>query len=690
MGRELIQKTGKYMQRREAYIFTIMAVVVLFAMPIYPEHAPTDSLDFGFHAALSHWLGAGKKFGQDIIVNTGPLGFLSYPSIYSHEIDGFKFIYWSYVPLTAVYFFVNVLKATDDKLLGVTIVLSVLLFGNQDVVLYFSFVLIVFSLFHKVTFFGLFLFAWFCVLASLTKGTMFFISLFAVLTVLLSLIVRKNLRAAGWTALWIGVASGASMNILGYSLTDLGEYIRVNIKYSQDYVDSMARYEGSFILLMGVAWLLIMSIQIGATALYQSVRERNIDYILYGLFAGFVLFVAWKHGFVRADMHVYIFFSFCLAIAPMCYIGRRRPSAYFAGAPHQNSTSQGRTDFRVPSKNTRRHWTSTMRIASIVSVVLLAIISFTYAKYSFGWNLPGWKSYYEPGYVRLGNNIRILLRLPSHIGRLKSGLEKFKISVELPAINELLEGQDVAYYGYELAPMLYNKFIFKNPPAPDSYTSRNQWVMIKNQAFYKHSDSAPQHILYELQTIDGRFPLQDDSLAHLEILNRYQPVSIEKNLVLFTRREASEKFSLDSFKEISTRRVKLNNPITVPKFQNDDWLWIEVKLIETTFSPILSLFYKPSLYTLDIVDRDGNENSYRFLPEAAKVGFVLNPILKTTKDIISLYGNSVHRKANTIQFTCRKLKWACAVEAEVTFRRFNKPVSEIRPQLVRDLLNRLK
>ena len=334
-----------------------------------------------------------------------------------------------------------------------------------------------------------------------------------------------------------------------------------------------------------------------------------------------------------------------------------------------------------------------MRIASIVSVVLLAIISFTYAKYSFSGfsrNLPEWKSYYAPGYVRLGNNIRILLGLPSHIGRLKSALEKLKLSVQLPEINLLLEGQDVAYYGYEPAPMLYNKFIFKNSPAPDSYTSRTQWVMIKNQAFYKHSDSAPQHILYELQTIDGRFPLQDGSLAHLEILNRYQPVSIEKNLVLFTRREASEKFSLNSFKEKSTRRVKLNNPITVPKFRNDDWLWIEVKLIETTFSPILSLFYKPSLYTLDIVDRDGNENSYRFLPEAAKVGFVLNPILITTKDIIGLYGNSVHRKANTIQFTCRKLKWACAVEAEVTFRRFKKPVSEISPQLVRDLLSRLK
>jgi hypothetical protein len=579
----------------EAALFTALMGITLVGIPIMPS----PGLDSSWQVMLIHAHAAGLQFGKDVIFTWGPWGFLCNP-YHMGDTAAVPILLWQTV--------------------GQFAIAAALVFLTRDLVSWrrWAFALVFIGVHWMFLDTGYFTVISLAVLqglmareATLRQRILWAVALgflaqlkFTYLVLcgvgIAASAVLITLRQSLWDAAAVIVGFGAS--VLGFwmaggqDIEGLYPYIRRGLEVSSGYADAMGAEEVWPVFLWGgtgailVAWFLLAS--------WRRIPERSAAWCQCG-FVAFLFYVMWKEGFIRADGHVFGFFSLVLILVPVL------PGVFFPGR--------------------RLH-------AFDLVVPVLA--------FGLGFVEPGiYSKVTRIVKERQYGNSHGLARIGSRIQIMKNEWELASARAELPAIKAAVGDHPVDVLTVDMASALMNGLNLRARPVFQSYSAYTPGLEGWNLRFYQ-SSKAPDYVLWNPQLIDGRYPGQDDAMIVQAGAGHLVPVLREGGFTLYRRTSAFSGWPMER-RELLRRAVKLAEWVDVPRQPAAVGLALLPR--PTAIGRLRSLLYRPAALFIEGTDSRGAAHTWRILPRVAEAGFVLSPILDSPAEIEAYFKGEASR-----------------------------------------------
>ena len=274
-------------------------------------------------------------------------------------------------------------------------------------------------------------------------------------------------------ALGYGVTAAGLGAAFGFSPHALGAYLRGAAAVSGGYSVGMAlrgpRIEIALALAVGAA-IIVLAL--------AALRERKPEPALLGLV---VIFLAWKHGFVRQDAHILYFFFTAAAVAPLLGITLRRNAAALAG----------------------------------VAATAFALAALLWAQSRTLHAIPG---FFEP--ARIVHGGAYLLDPRGTATRLAAGLDAALAPDRLPRdVAARIGSATVDVLPWETAIVRASGLHWAPLPVFQAYSAYTPLLDgLNRDALAEHGAA---YYLYRYLAIDGRFPFGEAPATTTELLCRY-------------------------------------------------------------------------------------------------------------------------------------------------------------------------
>lgn len=176
-------------------------------------------------------------------------------------------------------------------------------------------------------------------------------------------------------------------------------------------------------------------------------------------------------------------------------------------------------------------------------------------------------------------------------------------------------------------------------PVYESYSAYSQRLALLNAKVLLNPNYST-YIILGSATSDFRLPFLDDSLYLLNVLKMYEYVSSGDNFVILKRSENIQKQGL-SF--VSQGPISRDVEIDVPSQNSLKYskvIWCQVTIPTSFLGSLMKLIYKIMPISIHIVNTDATQFAdYIIVPEEAKVGFILSPLIQNTKALQELMTN---------------------------------------------------
>ena len=241
--------------------------------------------------------------------------------------------------------------------------------------------------------------------------------------------------------------------------------------------------------------------------------------------------------------------------------------------------------------------------------------------------------------TNMKTNLSALTEFPAYLDSMNDRLRVAKFKYELPKVKALVGSETLDVFGSEQGVALLNDFNYRPRPVFQSYSAYNEFLILANRRFYQGPKS-PRFVLMKLQTIDGRIVAGDDSAALEFILRYYQPLLAERGYLLLKKRDLPNVFLERSL--VERKSVKFSDRIDIPA--SDSNYWIQIAWQTNWRGKLQEMIYQPSEVMIELTDQDGSLHSYRLTHQIASTGFLLQPFLNETSDVVeALSGKSIPR-----------------------------------------------
>ncbi|HRI80888.1 MAG TPA: hypothetical protein PLF88_00475 [Opitutaceae bacterium] len=612
----------------------ITMCLIAFTLPQFPAM----ELDASWRMAIGHFFMEGRQFGTEVVFTYGPLGWAMGKTYWGshwgaligwHVVQAVVFtavVFWHAYRLTGysrVFFFVFFF------LLGLT---------YQDAM-------------HQtiMAFAGLEL-----IRRSHTPWRWSSLALIALLVVL-SLVKFTNLLLgfflvlmAGALGLWSTRRAAAlvvpgvflGLFILGWAACgqnplNLPAYFISSWQISQGYQDAMGLscppgqlYRGLTVAGLVVAYL-------GLNFFTATDRIRN-GALTIGALA--LLYLNWKHGYIRADGHQIGFYYAALMV--------------IVGAP------------LLLEDSPVWRW---LKQTLLVAAGLLAVISCDLVL---------------PGLVRgtLDNAQRTVNQhtgffLGANHGRAiyEGKWEAERNNYDLRKVRETVGRSSLDVLGFEQAIALYNRFNYQPRPIFQGYSAYTPYLARLNHDYYA-SDRAPEFVLFKLQTLDGRLAMMDDPHVLRLLVQRYTYLFSEQGFALWARK--SGEFDASAFEPTPIREAKarLGEDISLEDL-SDRNIWVEIDYRFNLLGKLRRFLFRPPLVNLRIIDDKGRESVHRLPQPIGRAGFMLNPVVDDMLSYMHAAGGNPPRRAARIRVETAAQNIDCLAK-DVAVRFYSLPASD--------------
>ena len=568
-------------------LFYLCSRLVPAAPPIHHGEIEDSYIQF-LHTAFAEHL----QFGRDILITFGPWGFLygGYSPV-THTVSviawlGLSLVFWWTGWRTARHLSKNDLVAwfwlmafaavaglpvftlIDARLKAFVVLLWLLYFFVEDRPFTAAQAALVAAL-------GL---------LSLVKFNVLVETAMVLGVVSLDTVFRR--RRFPWLLLLFGASLVFFWVIAGQHLGALGPFLRGSWQLTGGYTEAM--------MLTGpeetsdVACFLLASALVCAIAGYAGrVRHR-----FFGLFPlvglGFILFAAFKHGYVRHDFHEAAA-TLELLLVSLAALAIAWP---------------------VAASQSRR-----AALASLLpTFVVFLFAAFTFGRY-YAKSLPAHlletlsaRSVLAPAKLLLGRRY------------LREGYQAYLADIRkanpLPAI----QGEVDTYPG-NAGVLLAHRLAYRPRPVMQSYQVYTPELADLNAAFLR-SERAPAAIVFQIAPVDDHFPSLEDDRSWPELLTRYDVQQVEWPFVLLKRSVAPRAWRLAPLADLP---IRLGELVPVPPATNGP-IWATFEIDKTLLGTITSTVYKPPVLSLSVFTPAGGPFRYRLIPGMARSGFLLSPV----------------------------------------------------------------
>ena len=628
----------EFLKDKYFLVFSFLYLFITLFSP--PNFATFNSHDAGSQAAFEYWLINNVQFGVDIVQNVGPYGFINYPQIYTGFLDIPKFL----INLLLLFFLIALillrLKNFISPLKWFLIILISLLAKNDSYYFFICFMILDFFVTNfltksknqrsKIENFIAFISIIILALLSLTKGTLLFICISSLATIVTFYVHKEGYKKGFFVILFYSLSLFLFWVLAGQKLPGLIEFLQGMIGFSSGYIFAMTKYEPLIYTLFGIIFL-AFAYYAQRSYLNSFHFKKKLPKVIYQLNLFFFIFVAWKHGFVRGD-HVSHFFYFIYLL--IVFI------------------------FCIPLKINNKPITKKINYSHLFIIIFGLIIVFKVG------HTPRFATNLVPSFIE---NIKYNFAfLSDPLEKVKRLQEELKINIDEMSFKSNYEHKidEAIYFGNNPSLMLYNKWLYMPTPSTVSFASWSFSIAKKNQLFLNKTDS--QFIFMNLNTIDNRLLAQDDSLSQVEVIRKYTPIDIYNESILLKKINNKNSYKWGSIKKrVAKKTLNLGDWISIESF-NHYYVWCNISLKQSYLSRILSFLYKPESYKIEVEYTDGSLKDWKFIPKMAEYGFLVNPLIAENLDFINLYHNSSDElKIKRFRILQDKFKFASASSGQL-------------------------
>lgn len=326
------------------------------------------------------------------------------------------------------------------------------------------------------------------------------------------------------------------------------------------------------------------------------------------LFAGFT-FVKWKHGFVRADGHVYIFHHYTAVAAVFWFL-----LAFVVHPAADRRAVRATAVVLMLAGMLSGCWIESARI----SVLRLH------------WLVTTWTGQH------LKANLTQLLHPAAAKARFDQQLADMRDVQVMPLTRQEVGAHSIDLFGVQHGIIPLNHLNYRpRPMGGGAFNAYNSYLMGLNREFIRDPKRRPDYYLLRFETIDNRLGAQDDGLTLLEILNHYQPLLIEREHVLL---KASEHPTPMEPKLLERRTFKFSEFVPTPRVADDQLLLARFDIRPNFKGRLRSFLYKAPLMFMTLQGEDIEEpESRRFIPGMTSTPFLFSPAIEGNTDLAYLY-----------------------------------------------------
>ena len=614
------------LRHRWLWCLAWLLLTVYFVTP--PREAFDESLDKSNYATYSHFLAHSFQWGADVIPMTGPFGFILYGHTYSGELFGLRLVgdlllkaafcalllqllhragsgavrwFW----LGAV---ILLVPRVDDLLHDFTILLATLVLLARrerrcDIV----------SGLAVATLGAVGLF----------KGTQLLTAGLCFSSVLLLCGIERRWREAAVLAASYAASVIGFWLLAGQNPLHLPVYLKGVLELSSGYNATMGLAAAPAIRDLGLALAggLALTFLLGITCIYRSVPRM----IAVALLLGFS-FIKWKHGFLRADGHVGIFFTTVpVILLTFALVGFTPLLA------------------ALPSALPRWRRLITGLVGLVVGgVAVLASVGFD--RWQARW-------IFAAAPERLVANYRFLAAPGVVRAELDRALDHNRADVPVPQIANEIRQDSVDFFGYEEGILLLHGFNYRpRPMGGGSFNVFTPWLQDRNEAFVRDPRRAPRWQVFKLQTLDGRLPATDDPLTLRAITELYSPVLIQRDYLLLKRRENPPAPIAPVLLE--SRKVRPGESITPPNPGPGRILLFTLDAPLALAGRIRGFLYRPPQITARVTTPGHPAGrSFAIKPVLTQRPAVLSPLLLDNRDVLQLFSDLPGDPVQTLELT---------------------------------------
>lgn len=592
-------------------IFLANAQMALPTSMVTLDHDNASQFSFAYFTKM------GFQYGTEVINNIGPYGFLHYSR------TCFDIYFWEsiifYLSMTAVFsLFSGIMIMRMGGWLERSLCFIVLsVFPNPEN--FPSQVLLVCSLFilttrreNRTS----------LALQCLAISMMAFIALmksigvtlsFALLFLIISDTLIEKKYKKFYLLLFCYISTFITSWLLaGQSMLGILDYLYAVFAFSSTYQEAMTVYENDLFYRFGMLnWMILLSIlilshikNIKEASWVSKISIRSLLRVF--AFLG-CAFVAWKHGFVRADVHVQIFYHFSIIL-----FGIASPWILIPIIEGNN-----------PSKS---------KICQEPLLIFLSFFGICLGQFALNEaNGPKpWK--FEKKYKE---QVKTLFSYGFHESKkfynesIKKGKENSSVSENL---RKKVGDASIDHFGYEPGILLVNGFNYRPRPMAITFVAVGEYLRKLNASYYGNPEKTPEFIFVKKESIDNRFTSIDDADAFMMLLKNYKYAGYDANHLILRKDFRA--------KEIQMTKV-LNSEIKMGEFWKvpdniDGFLYCKLKLDYSFYGKLKKFLYKPDEVQIVYRLKGGTEVKKKIILSAARAGFLLYPSIEGNVDLSSL------------------------------------------------------
>lgn len=565
---------------------TVALWVLLFLSMLKLPAGVSSGLDPSWRMVIGYAIGHGFQWGEDLVFTYGPLGYLLASTNHGEHYN--HFLIW---------------QALSNAVFATVILVFGRRFTGWRAFAYYAYFLAFVGNYLDAMHMTMVVLLVLVALRQAPGGRRWLVVLAGALLAVLSLVKFTNLMLAGfgmlcfaghhaWRRRWVDLAVGfgafAGFFLLGWvlcgqNLLNLPAYIFTSLEASGGYSEGMSVYEERNVFLLGVG----SAVLVGTYYVLSLWRRRDLPMALATmLIAAAASFMNWKHGFSRADGHVFAHFISCLLVAVTFPVLLADDGPW----PRLKAAVLGLAT-----------------VASLAGTLISTPTAITDAGAIWNYNLK-----------TIVNALRILPDLRRNADqqfRTISGPHY------LHNIRNEVGDATLDMIGNEQAYILFNRFNYRPRPVFQSYLPYTEKLLRLNERFLR-TDRAPEFIIHKMDTIDFRFPLQEDSLSLRHLFYNYRYVLEERTMHLW--RKLDQPVVVPEPKLLRTDKVGFGQPVSIPS-STGDAVWVEIKLRPSLLGRVRNFLYKAPIVTMPVTDGGGFTQNYRFIRRMASAGFMIYP-----------------------------------------------------------------
>jgi hypothetical protein len=388
--------------------------------------------------------------------------------------------------------------------------------------------------------------------------------------------------------------------IAGQSLDTIPAWISTSFELGEGFTSAMAvGYFESKRIFETLVFLLSGSVFVVAQFLALRTKFRSgWENALFLVGLMLCIYVSYKHGIVRHDGHA--------KWAATDFMG-------YGGLLLALSMS--------PQIRTWRH--------SIAALALCFVIALNIEIFS---SYPGAPNWHQVVSIEETNLAAMLHPVEGEAGlkaQFDSELKQFSQAAQMPALTGTVDqwpdnGALAVLAGYN----------YKPRPMFTSFSVYSKAIGQRNVAFLDGPE-APDHMLFQVATIDGRLPTIDDPLSWMALVRNYDVSDVMLGDQLVLDRRSSPRRLLSS--AILDTEMAWDQTLTL-NTKPGRLVQMQLDAEPTWIGQLLSLAYKPPQIWLEVKYGNGTADRFRLVPDNAKLGFILSPVIVDVYGALQLFG----------------------------------------------------